>query len=226
MTILSRQQKGDTSEARFTAIRALLGGLAVAVALIPFVTAGSAFASGVSSFGSSLTAPALVAVPPQIEGELSDEHVFATRAHIAVVVPTQEVPAAWEGEIATSPGGPWTVVGSGSIGSHTEEGGQYGFVALGTIDGTSEGGPRFAVIHHLTPATAYYVRFKVTNEAGSAERAFEFTTLPVGKPEIAQDHNSNPSTFTDREVMGKPTQTMHSFKAQVESDGAETKYFF
>lgn len=162
--------------------------------------------------------------PPQIR-ELHEERVYATRAHIEVeaLLGNNQPPQAkahWRAEYITVQAleeaekrkepATWT------LGGEEETEGRSDFeMPLGATDATGQ-----YMLHHLQPATAYDVRFRVENEAKEiGEKTFGFTTKTIGEPEVADREFS-----TFREVGLTPTSAR--FTAQIESNGAPTVYSF
>ena len=157
---------------------------------VPFVVLAVAFALPlVSAFASE-------SGPPLFRGELLEEEVYATRAHVEAYVEAgdHEAPEAkWQAEYAPAEldgkaplanSGPWIACGSG-----TSEGNFN--VACGAQDATGT-----TMLHHLLPATIYYVRFHVENKAGlQTEETYKFTTTAVAKPEVAKNFSGHRTEF-------------------------------
>lgn len=173
-----------------------------------------------------VVAPALaVQAPFGFEASPYRLEVFSTRVHLIEVLQTGQVQAGWVAEYAPGEGcpgschppvagsGSWVVTGSGK----TEElGGKFEpsvEAFLGSVP--SPGQTALALLHHLSPETTYYARFHGDNSNSEhAEQTFEFTTSPVAKPEVLElvaDSGVSTSAFA---------------RANIESNGAETKYEF
>ncbi len=121
----------------------------------------------------------------QIEPELKNEAVYATRAHIEVEVATGTLELKWHGEYATSESGPWIAAGSGTT-EKQSAGSQNEFpLSYNIFLGVGDENRANAALRHLTPSTVYYARFHVENSAHeTAEKTFKFTTTAVAKPEL------------------------------------------
>ena len=184
-------------------------------------------------------APAGASGVLQIEPELYQPAVYATRAHIGVEVHTGGLEVKWRAEYATSESGPWTVAGSRT----TEKLPSGGFVINGNIflegPGEEVGQSGFgfgyadAMLRHLTPSTTYYARFHVESSANeAAERTFKFTTTAITKPEFfevgsaVRGPGSIPGDGRAIKASHGASPTTVAFETQVEANGAETKYFF
>ncbi len=206
--------KGTGAPSRAPRRRRLLAAalvvLATAVALA--VVASLAFASG----------------PPQAEKELAEETVNATRAHLVVDVVTEGLNLKWHAEYITAQ--------KLKEAEEKKETAQWMAAASGTSEQTSDDiylGADFplhslgasGVLHHLEPGTAYDARFIAENSAGSDERTFTFTTTAVTKPEIAEIFESGHVTSTTFSVQAA-SPTSATAEAQIETNGAETKYAF
>ena len=72
------------------------------------------------------------------------------------------------------------------------------------------------MLHHLSPETHYYVRVEAENAAGEITLNGEFTTTPVGPPQVYRLGG------IEREL----GVTFGVFEAEVEGNGAETKYSY
>jgi hypothetical protein len=177
-----------------------------------------------------LVAPtlAIAAAPPHFLANLLEKEVHATRVAIE---PFEEAsqPVTGRAEYAPAEAGhepppnspSWKVANTISTpaGQNTLHIGIKAGIPPSTL----------AWLRHLSPATAYYARFVVSNSEGEATEVVPFETLPVGKPEIAQQKSSikfvgGGSTF---EPHGLSTSKAEGFLAQLETDGAEiTEYSF
>ncbi len=182
-----------------------LGGLAL-VSFVVFVLVGvlplvSARASGAF----------------KIEGQPQKEKVFATRVALQAEVVDGAPEFEWHSEYATSENGPWTASASG-IEDGAEAGSNVAYISLGTADEPVG----LDVLHKLSPNTAYYARFHAKKGSETVERTFSFTTTGVTQPEVAEDLGDGASTFR-AEATGPRSAVA---KAQIESNGAATKYAF
>ena len=167
---------------------------------------------------------ALASAPPQFRGELDEEQVYASRAHIEVTVlvaSTEEPEAKWRGEYAPAEQNGeappaksplWTAAGGGTTRASSIS------ISLGDEDPAVE----TTILHHLTPSTTYYARFHVENEAHEkAEETYKFITTGATKPEVASALLGQ-SSFK----LSALTPTSAGFTAQIEANGAESKYSF
>jgi hypothetical protein len=161
----------------------------------------------------------LIAVAPPISGfasggpqfeERVEVIVYPTRVHVVVHVFNGGPEFKWHAEYATSEAGPWTPAANGTV-----QAGVDPSIFLGTE-------PAGDLLHHLTPNTTYYARFHAENKEGSAVKTVTFTTKVIARPEIAEDLIGKGTTFTI-DPTGPHTAVA---KAQIESNGAETKYTF
>lgn len=155
---------------------------------------------------------ALAAEPPTLRQELVNEEVFPTRLFVQFQFAANASSAIWSCEYATSLSGPWTPAGGGK----TEQ-------FLGECGEDSRAG---TMIHHLSTSTQYFVRIRVENEAGQAERTYTLETLPASPPEITTVVPAGGSTFVgpDTESIAKPHSAR--FRAEVAANGAPAEYRF
>jgi len=112
-------------------------------------------------------------------------------------------------EYSLTAGGPWSFACEESNDLTSEESGSHE-----PLGGT-------CLIRHLTPSTRYFARVVLTRSAGTAEASTTFTTTPVSAPEIlnlalARANSSGIELGT----------TYANLEADLESNGAETKYGF
>ena len=159
----------------------------------------------VASAVAIVTSPASASGSPQFEPELykpgglgsGSTEVFATRAHVAVIVRTGGQEVKWHAEYAPAEGGhepaanssSWIVAGSGG---GTGVGVNDQIIAVLTeaneqpveeFEGHFDEGSRL-LIRHLTPDTIYYARFHAENpNHEAAEKTFQFITTAAAKPE-------------------------------------------
>jgi hypothetical protein len=176
---------------------------------------------------------------PHIKPEPINLEVYSTRAHIEAsgvlgnTLPAPEAKWSCEYALAEPNGEPppetsssWIAAGGG-----TTTGNDHPTFACGASDATDD-----VVLHHLLPSptppsanpTTYYARFRLEDEGGVVEeepdkpwKDFKFQTKPVEKPEVAKPIFGN-TTF--RVAAASPTSATAT--AQIETNGAETKYHF
>ena len=198
----------------------VLAGLSLVVTAAPAVASTSAGSGSVLTAAVRSVAPAVAGNPPEIEVAPIFEEIYSTRARFLVRANTERLPVKWHSEYSTSDTWPGILAGSGETpkNENPPEEDMY----LGTEDAT-EG----HVLHHLLPEKTYYAHFVVEDEAGTAVATYEFTTLPVGKPEVPKRTHTDgegidPTTFSKEGL----TPTSAGFAAQVESNGATTEYAF
>jgi hypothetical protein len=172
---------------------------------------------------------ALATVRPHFIGTLLSEEVHATRVAIE---PREEAsqPVTGRAEYAPAEAGhepppnspSWKVANTISTQVGQNE------LHIGSKAGTA--GNDLAWLRHLSPATAYYARFSVSNSEGEATEVVPFETLPVGKPEIARRKaviTEGSSLETTFRPFGPSTSKAEGFLAQLETNGAEiTAYSF
>jgi hypothetical protein len=172
---------------------------------------------GVSS--ASASAPPSLEFNYDIEYPGDPAEVFATRMVARAEIRLAEIPTPtkWRAEYSTSKtaleGGAGEIAGSGEV--TTEEN-----IFFGPADPLEVGRH---VLHHLVPDTHYYARFIAEDLAGPQTLPFEFTTLPVAKPDVSTNPNDVSLTTLGLESISPTTA---AFKVQIESNGAETKYGF
>jgi hypothetical protein len=188
-------------------------------------------AAGLQSPQLSLTSP-VAAIAPDVSSNAPvfltqpfAEEVYSTRIFLVVQVSVGagQEGIQWHAEYAESEAGPWTPAGNEEASE-----GRSDQISIGTLDPDFGHGSGFEgrVLHHLSPSTTYYARFVAEDAGGLATHTYKFTTLAVGKPEIGTGqirHSAGQPTSFQR-VGGSPTS--QGYKAQVESNGAETKYQF
>jgi hypothetical protein len=152
--------------------------------------------------------------PPEFSSELKEEAVYATRAYLVEDLGKGGLEVKWHAEYATNPSGPWTAAASETFGP---SGGGVQEVSLGTD-------PPAKFFHHLVPDTPYYARFQAENSAKEAavSKTFTFKTTAVTEPEIAENPHTKATSFKI-EATGPRSAVA---EAQIESNGAETKYAF
>jgi hypothetical protein len=209
-------QRKRSSRVMGVALSFLAMGLGLCLAVAP------AFAMSPSPLDSELVAGPLVTQPPQLQGELRDEHVYATRATLEEQVETFGAVATWRAEYATSE----KALGEGSgtpAGAGTIEPGGDTTISIGAPDATTgtNVAAQYCVLHHLDPSSTYYARFVLEDAEGTTSKIFKFTTLPVNAPEIPRTALGQ-STF---KFLGG-TATTGAFTAQIETNGAVTEYHF
>ena len=173
---------------------------------------------------------AFASSPPVIDTQPDEEEVFATRVHLTVDV-SEAAEAAWRAEYITvqklkeaeekHETASWTVASSGTASNSSSTlflGSDIpGETGVNHSDSDSD-------LPHLEPSTTYDARFHIENPAKeTAERTFTFTTIAITKPEIAHRFNGQDGTTFTFEDVG-PTSALA--KAQIESNGAETKFAF
>jgi hypothetical protein len=180
----------------------------------------------------TVSPPALAAGPPVIESfgpansdNLTEHGAYATRAFFEVAFQLGGSETHWHFEYATSKTGPWTGAGSGTA---NLAGGTSADVKPENNTG----------IRHLTPNTIYYLRFAAENASGKAEETFNFKTTPITAPEFLyalckgsgllgypslplSSMNGSPHMCGTR-----PDHTSTDIFAELDTDGAETKYHF
>jgi hypothetical protein len=169
-------------------------------------------------------APALASGPPFFIPEYLTQEVHSTRVGMEAILFNNELETEWQTAYATSPSGPWTVLLTGTEKVHPEANSEI-LLFLGPQE-LASGHSGFTGIRHLTPGTSYYARFFGKNQAGEVTEIVPFKTLPVGKPEIAQQ-TSSPGSFggtTFKAGVAGPHSAV--FSAQVETNGAQTVYSF
>ncbi len=160
---------------------------------------------------------AFASSPPRIGTEIAHEEVYATHAFIDVGIELGGLEVKWHAEYSTGPNGPWVPANSGT------------FEAKSTLNEIYLGAdpPDDTLLHHLTPSTTYYARFTAENSAKetATPRIFTFTTTPVTKPEVTE---LPPVVGGPARVfsVAASSPTFAVAKAQIESNGLETKYVF
>jgi hypothetical protein len=147
-----------------------------------------------------------------IEEELKESRIYATRAHITVEVQNGGGEFQWHAYYRPSGAGAWIAAASGTQPSDR-------VIYLGAD-------PSGHVLHHLTPNTAYEARFEVEKGKESSERTYAFATSKVAKPEVAEVFGNNPSPDNTTFVVEATGPRSAVVMAQIESNGAETKYTF
>jgi hypothetical protein len=204
-------------------------GVILALRVVPALAAESLQLR--SGLGAAPAVSALVVNKLQIQPLLAREEVYATRAHLDAEIDIGNAleELEWRGEYATSE----ALLGEGKGTPAGNSKNHEGEFALGIKDATAPNSElQYNVLHYLSPNTTYYVRLHVKNPSGdAAERTFEFRTLAISKPEIPHQQvvgiigigGETPSTFRQN---GSPTLTTLGVTAQVESNGAETKYSY
>jgi hypothetical protein len=156
--------------------------------------------------------------------------VFSTRMFAEAGIFVNGLDSKWRAEYSTSKSalesGSGTVANSGESPYVPNEGAET--LQFGTPTGQLEpgNGKGFDELHHLVPDTHYYAQFVAENSASDGKPTvlpFEFTTLPAGKPEIA---NSAESFVGERLLFSgfAPTPTTAQFNALIETNGAATTY--
>jgi hypothetical protein len=161
------------------------------------------------AFGATRPTPARAACPPiGWTVPLEATSVFATRAKLEAsaqaVVSELGGFEEWRIELATSPGGPWVLGASGSA--------PNGIIRV--------------LIRELKPETHYYAKAQArTPNCGELQSSTDFTTTPVGKPEISEfepvQYQSGPHSHSSE--IGT---NFANFRSHIETDGAETSYHF
>ncbi len=190
--------------------------------------AGAAAVAAVTGFFASSALG--VGGPPLWQQPPIAQIVHSTRAVIELGLETEEIATAWHVEYAPAeadgkapPVGSsaWKITNSGltSTGNGTES------IYLVNAD---------EPLRHLQPNTLYYARFVAKNAGSSTPEGtvdqIEFKTLPVGAPEVAKPvleevlREEGGSTFAEQPE--EATDTTAAFSAQVETNGAQTEYFF
>ncbi len=160
---------------------------------------------------------------PKIRGELVEEEVLSTRAHIeaqANISNTEVLEVHWRGEIATESAfnkNEWKVVNSET----THVGGLLN-MELGEKDAAAHA----TILHKLEANTTYYARFHVEDAYGKDEKTFTFRTSVVAAPEVAKADGFNGPITSFRECVEAPTPKSACFTAQIETNGEETEYRF
>jgi hypothetical protein len=187
---------------------------------------------GIGLLASAVPATAAEA-PLRFKSTPDEQRIHSTRAEIrATLLDESNSPYRWHAEYAPAePGGSlppgdvqtdpsvWIAAGGGEA-----EGPESGitFLAFGHQEGVEEEQQQ-GTVHHLHPATTYYARFAATDESETADETYEFTTLPVAKPEIPvvrdEDQTANTGALAD-------TSTSAYFQARLDSNGAPTEYRF
>jgi hypothetical protein len=211
--LLGGRESSASARPPWAAIAGLVLSLCVAFALV----ASSASASPSQPVLAAALEPALANSNPPAIRELSEEEIYSTHANIKADIESNEHEGTWHGEYATSPAGPWTAAGEGALSEL-----RGGYASLGLSDEATEN----TLLHHLKPDTTYYARFVVESDAPTVSRTFEFTTLPAGEPEIAYREQRAPEETTTLRDIVPNTPTTAAFTAQIETNGAETKYQF
>ena len=195
---------------------------AVRVWFVVCLTGAAALAAVTGFFASSALG---VGGPPQWQPIVQITH--STRAAIELGLETEEIATAWHVEYAPAEAdGEAPPVGS-SAWKITNSG-------LTTTDiGTESVYIRNAdePLRDLSPNTLYYARFVAKNAGSSTPEGtvdqIGFKTLPVGAPEVAKgDIREEGVGSTFKEVPEEATDTTAAFSAQVETNGAQTEYFF
>ncbi len=206
--------RGSRGERRGSGVRASVRGTRRAVALVPFAALALVFVLPLTS--------AFAAEAPQFRGELKEEEVYSTRAHIeaqANISNTESLEVHWWGEIATSEAGPWKTVGEETV---PKSGG-----LLDMVLGEKSVAVNATILHKLEANTTYYARFHIEDAYGKAEKTFTFRTSAVAAPEVAKADGRNGRVTSFREECKEvPTPTSACFTAQIESNGAVTAYSF
>jgi hypothetical protein len=223
------RDRGSGASARLVVV-AFATGLILALCAVPALAAGPASPFGARLSPSILTAP-LASPPgsntPTIGGELHEEEVYATRAHIDAEVVENGYKGTWRGEYAPAEGGhepvanspSWKIAGSGEL--HGLGGASIQDLTLGTVPTIATHNKSAVdrpILHHLKSGTHYYARFVVEGTSPTVtktERTFEFTTLPAGKPEIP---------YLEKEGPASPTTAV--FVGQIDGNELETEYHF
>ncbi len=208
-----------------------LGGrrLLVRCSLVVIVAALALIAGSSSALASAPPSLEILAYHSVLPGP--NPAVFSTRVLAEAQVRTNGLDTKWRAEYSTSKsvleGGAGTIVSSGETPGIREGTEGVENIQLGPLDP----GLRVDVLHHLAPATPYYARFVAENADSDGHPTiafFEFTTLPVAKPEIDRrglgEEGSTPArTFLEG---GSTSPTTAAFHVQVESNGAATGYSF
>jgi hypothetical protein len=190
--------------------------------------------------------PALASGPPHVEFQGYGVEVFPTRLYVPVSLDSEELNTKWRAEYSTSKSalesGAGTVASSGELNiakiherehaqGHPETKDPSNTVFFGELFGSSVqpisetewGEPEgLTEVHHLSPATHYYARFVAENSAGKAVLPFEFTTLPVAKPEVPVGPGEGLGRLLF--LAGASSPTTANLEAVLESNGAATHY--
>ncbi len=150
-------------------------------------------------------------------------YVFPTHMSAEANIYVNELNTKWRTEYSTNESAlekdSGTVASSGEESDHDEvENIRFGTRLPGLEQTTTH------ILHHLTPATHYYAQFVAENSDGKAVLPFEFTTLPLAKPEIARGitGQGHPDLF----VSATSPTTVIFEGGRVESNGAATTYSF
>lgn len=186
--------------------------------------------------GAASTLAAGEGVPRPIIRSEAKEEIYATRAHVGIgvtVLPTGSklsLHFEWESEYAPAEanGAPpaagstsWRKAGGGSREIPKDEGAELG----AELGGTNEDGSEHTFVRHLQAGINYYARFHVKDEGGTAEATFEFTTLPVSKPELEGGIGIGSSKWS-QVTLG--AAAVDPFAAQIDpilqANGAEAEY--
>jgi hypothetical protein len=217
---------------RSRAYRPLVLALSVTLSAIVILTAG------VSPAFASVGAPIIELVKGSSSGSGVNAAFFSTRMSATAEVRVNELATKWRAEYSTSRSavehGSGTLADSGELAGNIGGGDEQ--VAFGSSrDGLifSSGDGTRPVLGHLTPNTHYYARFVAENADGKAEAPFEFTTLPVAKPEIG---TSSDEPFSEEVEAHRPQNLdfwgespgpdSAAFKMLLETNGATTTYTF
>ncbi len=176
---------------------------------------------------------AQASAPPSLQfGGISGPNpvVFSTRMFAQASLFANELDTKWRAEYSTSKslleGGSGVVANSGDVEVNVDGRSE---VSSGRVDfgeGTpveDSGAPEPVFLYHLEPNTHYFARFIAENSAGKTLLPFEFTTLPVVKPEIAGVLGDESLTTFEA---GAESPTTARLSAQIQSNGAVTKYSF
>jgi hypothetical protein len=170
-------------------LAAIVGLGTAALEIFPSVAAGSAGKPEISSFN------------PEEPSSLS---VHATRAGLHGVIEPFGSDTHWEVRYSES-----------ALTSCKEEG---TFAAKGIVEFPSDRGRTFSFeLHHLTPETTYHAVLCAENASGPVTATTEFTTTPVGPPEIVRLgllHEQQENVHT----------TSATVEATVETDGLASAY--
>ena len=178
-----------------------------------------------------VAAPALASPPTILLNSSSGNELtaYSTRASATAILGPGKfetfdgLKTHWRFEYATSKTGPWTVADNVTL-SETPSQTEIERLEIGAKDATLR-----LELHHLSPNTLYYGRYVVENVEGKAELPIEFKTLDIVRPEIATNSSNTEEgrVFEHTSFQGNATSpSAAAFKAQVESNGAETKYGF
>ena len=157
--------------------------------------------------------------------------VSSTRMLSEANLNSDELETKWRAEYSTSKSalesGSGTLAGSGAqtaLGFSGEV--KEPAIGFGVPTDVKLGSGDEVELHHLVPGTHYYAQFVAENSGGKTTLPFEFTTLPIGKPEIAK---IKPAYLGDDYTsfgVSATSPTTAGFDADLETNGASTTYSF